>query len=159
MNHFDNGPQELEQEEQSEQAHTPHDGPQERNIAILHFQDGAVVTSITKKKRRSSRLQSNAASASRGPTSGSSKSRRESKETYSSDVSIWSSDRLSEIFMSQPNTQNGYHRKTPSRETRNEAQASHANESLESLVSKFMQVALVFNLAVGSSGSRSTFNS
>ena len=85
------------------------------------------------------RIQRNAASASRGQTSGSSSSRSEPRAAYSSDVSIWSSDRLSEVFLSQSTTRNGRHRKTPSR----------VDESLESLVSKLMQVALVFNLAVG----------
>ena len=51
--------------------------------------------------------------------------------------------------MSQSNSRKGYHRKTLSRERGSEAQASSENESFESFVSKFMQVALVFNLAVG----------
>ena len=69
----------------------------------------------------------------------------------SSDESIWSSDRLSTLFLSQY-SRNRRHRRPPSMEGRHAALASHADDSLaslESLVSKFMQVALVLNLAVG----------
>ena len=59
--HLDNGPEERHQEEQSGQARTLHDGPRETTGAIPHFQEGAVQTSTTTTKGRSSRLQSNAA--------------------------------------------------------------------------------------------------
>ena len=68
-----------------------------------------------------------------------------------SDVSTWSSDRLSDKYLSQLSfyDKHGYHRVTPSRQNENHGRGSHANESLESMVSRFIQVALVFNLAVG----------
>ena len=159
MNHLDNGPQEFGQEEQREESRTPDDGAQERNGAIPHFPDGAALPSTTTRVRRSTRIQRNAVPASRGHTSGSSgtsgssSTRSDPRAAYSSEVSLWSSDRLSTLFLSQSNHRHGYHRRIPSRGEGNGALGSHADESLESLeslVSKFMQVALVFNLAVGS---------
>ena len=49
-----------------------------------------------------------------------------------------------------PHSTNFNHFNVIRRSKRNETQASRVEESLESLVSKFMQVAIVFNLAVGS---------
>ena len=54
--------------------------------------------------------------------------------------------------MSQSNSRHGYHRRTPSRADGNETLIRRVDETLESLettASKFMQVALVFKLAVG----------
>ena len=133
MNHLDNGPQEFGQEEQREETRTPYDGLQERSGAIPHFPDGAALPSTTTRIRRSKRIQRNVASASRGQTSGSSSASGPSstgsdpRAAYSTDVSIWSSDRLSTLFLSQSSRRHGYCRYRPSREEGSGAPASHVD--------------------------------